>query len=385
MFNDLLLMTPGPVALDAEVLLAGAQPLQHHRTTDFSPIYADCVTRLKRLFKTEKELFLTTSSGTGVMETAIANLFQPGEQILSVETGAFGERFSQIGKAFQLAVIPLRYPWGHRAKPEDIVSMLDKHPQIKGITVTFNETSTGVKNDLAAIGKVLKGRDVLFITDGVSGIGALPFEMDAWNIDCAISASQKGFLAPPGVGMIALSERAMKKMESVQCHGFYFDLKHYVSNQRLAIPSYPWTPAISVMFSLQAALKKIEDLGFDVVLNHYHRLAGALRSALKALDLTIFTQPDAVSEVLTVINSPAGIHPGKIVKEIRETYNVLIAGGQGEITDKVFRITTIGAIGERDLIATVGLLELALYKLGHLKELGAGVKAVLTSFAAPRA
>jgi len=377
---DLLLMTPGPVNIDTEVLLAGAQKLKHHRTTDFAPIYADCVSILKRMFKTEHHLFLTTSSGTGAMETAIANHFNPGDEILTVETGAFGERFTQIAKAFRLKVIPLKYPWGHRAKPEDIEKALDKNPNIKGVTVTFNETSTGVCNDLKPIGELLKKRNILFITDGVSGIGALPFEMDAWHVDVAISASQKGFLSPPGVGMIALSEKAFAKMQSIECHGYYFDLKYYKKNQDLVIPSYPWTPAISVMFSLHLALQKIEKMGIEVFHAHFHKLAEGLRTALKQIGLSIFTQPNALSDVLTVINSPEGIHPSKIVQEIRNSYGVLIAGGQGEITDKVFRITTIGAIGEREIISTVGLLEIALTKLGFIKDVGKGSTALLKYF-----
>ncbi|MFZ2960112.1 MAG: alanine--glyoxylate aminotransferase family protein [Candidatus Ozemobacteraceae bacterium] len=382
---DILLMTPGPVALDSDVLQAGAHPLRHHRTNDFAPLYADCVARLKRLFKTQKHLFLTTSSGTGVMETALANHFSPGDAVLTVETGAFGERFTQIARAFKLNAIPLKYPWGHRAKVEDIARELDKNPAIKGVTVTFNETSTGVHNDLAPIGKLIKERpDVLFITDGVSGIGALPFDMDGWNVDVAISASQKGFLAPPGVGMIALSDKAMARMQKTECHGYYFDLKHYKKNQELAIPSYPWTPAISVMFSLHVALEKIERNGLETMCAHYHRLAEGLRAAVEAMGLSIFTQPDARSDVLTVIKAPKGIHPSKIVKEIHDTYSVLIAGGQGEIADSVFRIATIGAIGERDMIGTIGLLELALVKLGYLKEPGRGTTAMLKVFAGQR-
>ena len=383
MNRDILLMTPGPVALDSGILMAGAQPLRHHRTNDFAPLYAECVQICKRLFKTTQHLFLTTSSGTGGMETAIANHFHQGEKIITVETGAFGERFTEIAKAFRLEAVPLQYPWGHRAKLEDIDGILQKNPDAKGITVTFNETSTGVMNDIAAIGKLIKEKypEVLFITDGVSGIGALPFEMDAWHVDVAVSASQKGFLAPPGVGIIALSEKAFQKMQSVQCHGYYFDLKIYKKNQDLAIPSYPWTPAISVMFSFYEALKFIEGKGLEACLNHYRKMAEGLRASLKGLGLTIFTQPDAISNVLTVINTPPGIHPAKIVEEIRQSYNVLIAGGQGKIADKVFRITTIGAIGERELIGTVGLLELTLHKLKVIPELGGGVTAMLKSFA----
>lgn len=377
---DTLLMTPGPVHLDSEVLLAGARPLSHHRTTDFSPIYADCVERLKKIFGTSQRLYLTTSSGTGVMETAIANLFNDGETVLCVDTGIFGQRFAKIAEAFRLKVVVIKCEDGKRVRVEQIAEALEKHPEIVGITVTFNETSTGIMNDVKAIGEFLKDKGKIFITDGVSGIGALPFKMDEWHIDVAVSASQKGFLTPPGVGMIALSEKAWKKVELVKCHGYYFDLKLYRDNQDLPVPAYPWTPAINVMFALQVALEKIERNGIDNVLAHYGKLAGGLRAALKALNLRLFTEEQATSNVLTVFYTPEGINPKEIVAEMRNRYGILIAAGQGPYIEKVLRITTIGAIGERDLIGTVGLLEMVLQKKGYLKQVGAGVGAMMEYF-----
>ncbi len=377
---DTLLMTPGPVHLDSEVLLAGARPLSHHRTTDFSPIYEDCVRRLKKFFGTSQRLYLTTSSGTGVMETAIANLFNDGETVLCVDTGIFGQRFARIAEAFRLKVVTIKCEDGKRARVEQIAEALEKHPEIAGVTVTFNETSTGIWNDVKSIGEYLKDKNRIFITDGVSGIGALPFKMDEWHVDVAVSASQKGFLTPPGVGMIALSEKAWHKVESVKCHGYYFDLKLYRDNQDLPVPAYPWTPAINVMFSLQVALEKLERMGMENVFAHYARLAGGLRAALKALGLKLFTEDAATSNVLTVFYVPEGINPKEIVAEMRNRYGILIAAGQGPFIEKVLRITTIGAIGERDLIGTVGLLEMVLQKKGYLKQVGKGVKAMMEFF-----
>lgn len=377
---DTLLMTPGPVHLDSEVLLAGARPLTHHRTTDFSPLYEDCVARLKKVFGTTQRLYLTTSSGTGVMETAIANLFNDGETVLCVDTGIFGQRFAKIAEAFRLKVIVLKCDDGKRVRVEQIAEALEKNPEIAGVTVTFNETSTGIWNNVEEIGKFLKDKNRIFITDGVSGIGALPFKMDEWHVDVAVSASQKGFLTPPGVGMIALSEKAWKKVESVKCHGYYFDLKLYKENQELPVPAYPWTPAINVMFSLQTALQKIERTGLDNVFAHYAKLAGGLRAALKALNLKIFTEESATSNVLTVFYVPESINPKEIVAEMRNRYGILIAAGQGPFIEKVLRITTIGAIGERDLIGTIGLLEMVLQKKGYIKQVGAGVAAMMDFF-----
>lgn len=377
---DTMLMTPGPVHLDSEVLLAGARQLSHHRTNDFAPIYKECVELLKKFFGTDQYLYLTTSSGTGAMEAAIANLFNDGETVLNIQTGVFGVRFTQICEAFRLKTVILKCDDGKAVTVEQIAEVLKKHPEICGITVTFNETSTGICNDIKAIGNFLKDKGKILVVDGVSGLGALPYKMDEWHVDVTVSASQKGFLAPPGVGMIALSEKAWKKVETVKCHGYYFDLKLYKRDQELPIPAYPWTPAINVMFSLQAALRKIDCIGLDKCLNHYAKLAGGLRSALKALGLKLFTEEKATSNVLTVFYAPEGIAPKEIVAEMRNKYGILIAGGQEQFAATLLRITTIGAIGERDLLGTVGLLEMILKKKGYLKQTGAGLIAMQEYF-----
>lgn len=377
---DTMLMTPGPVHLDSEVLLAGARPLLHHRTNDFAPIYKECVELLKKFFGTDQSLYLTTSSGTGAMEAAIANLFNDGETVLTVQTGVFGVRFTQICEAFRLKTVVLKCDDGKAVTVDQIDEVLRKHPEISGVTVTFNETSTGICNDIKTIGNFLKDKGKILIVDGVSGLGALPYKMDEWHVDVTVSASQKGFLAPPGVGMIALSEKAWKKVETVKCHGYYFDLKLYKRDQELPIPAYPWTPAINVMFSLQAALRKIDRIGLDNCLKHYAKLAGGLRAALKALGLKLFTEEKATSNVLTVFYAPEGIAPKEIVAEMRNKYGILIAGGQEQFAATLLRITTIGAIGERDLIGTVGLLEMILKKKGYLKQTGAGLIAMQEYF-----
>jgi aspartate aminotransferase-like enzyme len=383
-FLDTLLMTPGPVHVDSEVMLAGAQSMRHHRTTDFSPVYTECVDLLKKFIKT-KHLYLTTSSGTGGMETAIANFFNEGETVLTVQTGVFGVRFTQICEAFNLKTVVLKCGDGKAVRVEEIAAMLEKHPEITGVTVTFNETSTGVKNDIKAIGEFLKDKNVILVVDGVSGLGALPYDHDAWHVDVTVGASQKGFLAPPGVGMVALSERAIAKMETVKCHGIYFDLKLYRKNQEGAIPAYPWTPAISVMYPLLAALRKIDKFGLDNCIKHYGKLAGGLRAALTAMGIKIFTEEAATSNVLTVFYVPENIVPKELVAEMVSSYGIRIAGGQEQFANSLLRITTIGNIGERELIGTVGLLEMILKRKGYLKETGAGLRAMMEYFMAEEA
>ena len=377
---DTLLMTPGPVHLDADVMLAGARALTHHRTNDFAPVYTECVTLLKKFFGTTQKLYLTTSSGTGAMETAIANLFNDGETVLTVQTGVFGVRFTKICEAFRLKTVVLACEDGKGVTVEQIATALEKNPEIAGVTVTFNETSTGIRNNIEAIGNFLQDKGKIFITDGVSGIGALPFKMDEWHVDVALSASQKGFLAPPGVGMIALSEKAWNKVETVKCHGYYFDLKIYKKDQEGAIPAYPWTPAINVMFSLLEALRKIDRIGIENCFKHYEKLAGGLRAALKAMNLRLFTEENATSNVLTVFYAPEGVAPKDIVTEMRNRYGILIAGGQEQFAKTLLRITTIGSIGERDVLGTVALLEMTLKKFGYLKQVGAGVSATMEYF-----
>lgn len=377
---DTLLMTPGPVQLSSDIMLAGAQPLRHHRTNDFSTLYTETVDLCKKFFGTKERLFLTTSSGTGVMETAIANLFNEGETVLTVQTGVFGERFTKIAQAHRLNAIVIKCDDGKRVTVEQIAEALKQHPDIKGITVTFNETSTGIVNDIEAIGKFLKDKGVILITDGVSGIGALPFKMDEWHVDVAVSASQKGFLAPPGIGMIALSQRAWEKVEQVKCHGLYYDLKVYETNFNNKVPANPWTPAITVIYSLLESLRKIDRVGIDKFHAHYDKMAGGLRAALKAMNIKIFTELDACSSVLTVFYAPEAVKPAEIVAEMRQKYGILIAGGQGALASSILRITTIGNIGERDLIGTVGLLEMILVQKGVLKHTGPGLNAMLEYF-----
>ena len=377
---ETLLMTPGPVHLDSETMLAGAATLLHHRTSDFSPIYSECLNLLKKFIGVKNNLFLTTSSGTGAMETAIANLFNEGETILNIQTGVFGVRFTQICQAFNLKTVELKCADGKAVTIDEIANALKEHPEITGVTVTFNETSTGVCNDIEAIGNFLKDKNIFLVVDGVSGLGALPYDHDKWHVDATVTASQKGFLAPPGVGMVALSDRAWEKAQSVKVHGLYFDLKVYKKNQDLAVPAYPWTPAINVMYSLLAALRRIDKIGLDKCIAHYHRLAEGFRAALKALNIKVFTEEKALSNVLTVFYVPEGINPKEIIKEMVERYGIRIAGGQEQFANSLLRVTTIGNIAERDIISTVGILEMMLKEKGALKEVGAGTKAAMDYF-----
>ena len=350
---DTMLMTPGPVHLDSEVLLAGARPLRHHRTNDFAPTYRECVDLLKKFFGTTQHLYLTTSSGTGGMETAIANLFNEGETVLTVQTGVFGVRFTQICEAFRLKPVVLKCDDGKAVTVEQIAEALKKHPEISGITVTFNETSTGICNDIKAIGEFLKDKGKS--SSSTAFPARRPAQMDD-GVDVCISASQKGFLAPPGVGMVPCPTKP-EKVETVKCHSYYFDPSstNAIRNRR---PAYPWTPAINVMFSLLEALRKIDRIGLDNCIKHYAKLAGGLRAALKALGLKLFTEEKATSNVLTVFYAPEGIAPKDIVAEMRNKYGILIAGGQEQFAATLLRITTIGAIGERDLLGTIALLEM---------------------------
>lgn len=379
-FIETLLMTPGPVHVDAETMLAGAQTLLHHRTSDFSPIYSECLELLKKFIGVKNNLFMTTSSGTGAMETAIANLFNEGETVLNIVTGVFGVRFTQICEAFRLNTVVLKAEDGKRIEIEQIAEVLKQHPEITGVTVTFNETSTGVVNDIKAIGEFLKDKNVMLVVDGVSALGAIQYNHDEYHVDATCTASQKGFLCPPGVGMVALSDRAWEKAQTVKVHGLYFDLKVYKKNQDLAVPAFPWTPAINVQYSLLAALRKIDNMGLDKCIEHYHKLAEGFRAGLKAMGIKIYTAENALSNVLTVFYVPEGINPKEIIKEMVEKFGIRIAGGQEQYANTLLRVTTIGNIGERDIIATLGCLEIMFKKKGALKEVGTGTKAAMEYF-----
>lgn len=365
------ILSPGPTAIPSEISLAGALPMIHHRTPQFQKVIKEVAEGLKYFFVTENPVYFVPASGTGMMEMAIANLTSPGDAILVVEGGKFGERWSSIGKAFHCNVIPIKIEYGKAIQPAQIEEALKKNPEAKGVFTQLSETSTGCVYDIEAIGKVVSKTEALFVVDGISGLGAEPCYPDQWGVDCVLTGSQKGVMLPPGLGFISVSPKAWKKIEQSKNPRFYFDLKSY--RKALQSDDSPYTPAISLLFQLQEALKIVKSETIEGVWTRHGWLANATRAGVQALNLELFAERPG--NILTAVKVPAGLDGEKIVKMMRDDLGVTIAGGQGEMKGKVLRIAHLGYVDRFDVIVGISALEIAMKRLGASVKLGTGLAA----------
>ena len=379
------LMTPGPTDIPPDVLLEAAQPSMHHRTPQFSKILVEASKGLREIFQTKGDVLTLFSSGTGGMEAAVANLVLPGEKVLVASIGNFGERWGKIVAAFGGTVEKLYYPWGEAVKPDAVEKKLKANPGIKLVFTQHNETSTGVVNDVATLAKVAHKNGALLIVDAISSMGVIPYYTDAWDVDVTISGSQKGFMIPPGLAFIHLGKRAWDRVAKKKQAGnkgyFYFDLaaaRDKLNDEKS--PTSPWTPAVSLVRQLKVAVDMVLDEGMQELWARHHRLAEATRAAVRALKLKPFAKANP-SDAITSVKVPAGVDGAALVKKFRDEWGVTIAGGQGDLKGKIFRIGHMGYAEEKDIIQAIGVLELILKELGHKFALGAGVTAALKSFA----
>ncbi|MDI6606029.1 MAG: alanine--glyoxylate aminotransferase family protein [Candidatus Omnitrophota bacterium] len=365
-------MTPGPTPIPAQVLGVMAQPIIHHRTPQFQAIIKEAHEGLKYVFQTKNDCFMLASSGTGAMEAAVVNLVSPGDTVITVQGGKFGERWTELCKSYGINTEIIDVEWGRGVLPEEIEKRLKANPGIKAVFTTLCETSTGVVNDIESIGKVVKATDAVLVIDAISGLGAIDLKTDAWNCDVVVSGSQKGLMLPPGLGFISLSLKAWKLVENAKSPRYYFDLNK--AKKAASKSDTPFTPAITLIIGLVEALKMIKEDGLENVFSRHKKMAAATQAAMGALGLELFA-PSAASDVVTAVKVPQGIDGEKLVKTMRDTYNVTIAGGQAELKGKVFRIAHMGYIGEFDIITAISCLEKVLAQMGHKFELGSGVKA----------
>jgi aspartate aminotransferase-like enzyme len=365
------LLTPGPTPLPPAVCEAMARPIIHHRTPQFQVVLKEASEGLKYVFQTVNDVFILASSGTGAMEAAVVNLLSPGDTTLTVQAGKFGERWTELCRAYGITPEIIDVEWGRAVEPLEIQKRLKANPKIKAVFTTLCETSTGVATDIEAIGKVVKDTAAVLAVDAISGLGAIDLKTDDWFCDMVVSGSQKGLMLPPGLGFISLSQKAWKLVESSKCPKYYFDLKE--AKKALDKTDTPFTPAITLIIALCEALKMIKEEGLEKVFLRHGKMADATRLAVKAMGLELFA-PTAVSDVVTAVKVPAGIDGEKLVKTMRDTYGVTIAGGQSELKGKVFRIAHMGYIGEFDIILCLSCLEKVLSQMGYKFNLGAGVK-----------
>ncbi|MDI6799914.1 MAG: alanine--glyoxylate aminotransferase family protein [Actinomycetota bacterium] len=369
------LMTPGPTPVPAEVLLAQAKPMIHHRAPYYSKVFTSVLDGLKYVFQTDNDVLIFSSSGTGAMESAVVNLFSQGDKVIVVNTGNFGERFAKISKAYGLEVTELAYEWGEKANPDDIRKSLANDPDIKGVFVTHSETSTGIVNDIKVIGDMVKDTKAALIVDTVSGLGALEFRTDAWHVDVAVCGSQKALMAPPGLAFAAVSEKAWAMVEKSTLPKFYFSYEKSLAALKKDTPQNPFTPPVSLVLALDEALKMIKAEGLDNIIKRHSILGKAARAGVKALGLEFFGACDDTSNAVTAIKAPEGINSKEIVKIMREKYGLTIAGGQGKVTGLIFRLGHLGYYDRFDIITTLSGIEMTLKELAYKFEQGAGITA----------
>ncbi|MFA5062721.1 MAG: alanine--glyoxylate aminotransferase family protein [Candidatus Omnitrophota bacterium] len=366
------LLTPGPTPLPPQVMESMARPIIHHRTPQFQAMLKEAVEGLKYVFQTNNDVFILTSSGTGAMEAAVINLLSAGDTALVVQGGKFGERWTEICKAYGITVEVIDVKWGKAVNPLDIEKKLKANPKIKAVFTTQCETSTGVLNDIAAIGKAVKNTEAVLVVDAISSLGAVDLKTDEWACDVVVSGSQKGLMLPPGLSFISVSLKAAKLVENSKSPRYYFDLRK--AKKALDKTDTPFTPAITLVIALNEALKLIRQDGLDVVFNRHRKLADATRAAVKALGLELFA-PESGSDVVTSVKVPAGFDGEKLVKTMRDTYGVTIAGGQDELKGKVFRFAHMGFIEEFDIVIGISCLEKVLTQMGYKFQMGTGIRA----------
>lgn len=376
------LMTPGPTQVPEEALLAQAKPLIHHRSPAYAELLKEAVKLLAYVFQTRGDVLLLTSSGTGAMESAVANLFSPSDQVLVVSTGKFGERWSEICQAFGLVVVEEKVEWGKPADPALVEKALSVNPEIKGVLVTHSETSTGVVNDIKAMAQYTKDRpNVVLVVDAVSSLGACELRMDEWGLDVVVSGSQKALMVPPGLSFVALSDKAWGFVEKSTLPKYYWDFKKYKKSFEKSVPQSPFTPAIATVLALATSLKLILEEELENVWNRHMVLGRATRAGVKALGLELFSPDDDSSSAVTAILAPPSIDAGEIVKMMRSDHNVWIAGGQANLKGKIFRIGHCGYYTPIDVIVTLSCLERVLLKLGVQIKLGKSLQAAQQVFA----
>ena len=366
------LLAPGPTPVPERALLKMAQSMIHHRTPEFSAIFKETAELLKYVFQTKQDVLILAASGTGAMEGSITNFFSPGDEVITINGGKFGERWTKICQTYGLKVHEIKVEWGKAVNPSDVKAILDKNPNIKGVFSQASETSTTVQHPVKELAELTKGKNCLLIVDGITAVGVTDIPMDDWGIDILVSGSQKAFMLPPGLAFAAMSDKAWKFNETAKCPRFYLDFKKERKN--LADNTTAYTPAVSLIIGLREALLMIKEEGLQNMFARHDRLARATRAAMKALGLKLLA-PENPAFSATGVFVPEGVDGGKLVKYLRDEVGITLAGGQDHLKGKILRVAHLGYIDTFDIIVSVSAIEMALAKFGHKVELGKGVGA----------
>jgi serine---pyruvate transaminase len=372
------LFTPGPTPVPPEVLEAMSRPILHHRSSDFRQILERCLLRLAQAYRTEGDVLLYTASGTGGMESAVSNLTRPGDRVVVISAGYFGERWVEVARNFGCEVDELRYEWGEAPAPEDLSQRLRELGGAKVVFTTHSETSTGVVADVQALAAAAKDAGALVVVDAVSSLGAVPLETDAWGLDAVISGSQKALMTPPGIATVSVSADGWAAVDQQAPSRYYFDWGRTRYAQESFDPSF--TPAVSIVVGLDVALGLLLDEGLEQAFERHARLGRACRAGAKAMGLELFSPDDDRSAVVTAINAPDGIDSSELVQTLRDRQGIVLAPGQGPLKGKVFRIGHIGYYDVFDITTALAGVELVLSELGADIERGVAITAALEAF-----
>ncbi len=374
------LMTAGPTPLPPAVSQVMAEPMLYHRAPAFIEVYARTLGRLKQVFATGNDVLVFASSGSGAMESAVANLVRPGEPALVASCGKFGERWAELCNAYGADTIHWETEWGLKVDPSELDRRLGENPGVEVVFTTLSETSTGVVNDVRELADVAHRHGALIAVDAVSGLGAVPCPQDEWGVDVLVSGSQKALMAPPGLGFASPNEAALRRAAEAPGRRYYFDWQRTVDGQRKEQPDSPFTPAVGLVQALDVALGLIEEEGLDAVYERHRLLGRATREAARALDLELLGGGDERANVVTAIVLPESIDGARVPKLMRDRFGITIAGGQGHLKGRIARIAHCGYFGAFDIVVTVSALEMTLAELGHEVELGTGVAAAQRVF-----
>ena len=364
------LRIPGPTPVPADILQAVAHPMVNHRGREFAALISRVAERLKDFYLTSNDVLILSASGTGGLEAAVVNTLSPGDKVLSVSIGSFGERFAAIADIYGAEVIPLQYEWGQAARADDVRQALAEQPDVTAVLVTHNETSTGVTNPLEEIARVVRDADPstgsgrTLLVDAVSSLGAIPLETDGWGLDVVVTGSQKGWMVPPGLAFVSMSERAWRAYENAKMPRFYLDLGRH--RDLLPKGQTPWTPTMSIFFGLDVALERMVEEGMERIFARHASIGRMVRRGVNELGLELLCQDERfASDTVTAIKCPDGVEVSALRTLLEDDYGVVLAGGQGKLQGKIFRIGHLGLVEEDDITQTLSSLEQALPRLGY--------------------
>lgn len=371
------LRIPGPTPLPERVVRSMNRPMIDHRGPEFAAILAEITAGAKRVFKTKNDLLLLTCSGTGGLESAVANLVSPGDEVIAALCGNFGERFAALAAAYGADVVRLEAEWGQPVEANDLRLVIDRHPKARVVLLTHNETSTGLTNRLQELARVAREHDRIVVVDGVSSVSSIEIDSDGWGIDVAVSGSQKGWMAPPGFALVSVSERAWAQSAVAKSPRFYFDWKEARAWAEKGMT--PFTPAVPVAFAMQEGLRMLEEEGLANVYARHARLARATQAGLEALGFQLYAREGYRSNTVTSALPPPGLDVNALRKLIDTRYGVVIAGGQAKMAGKMVRVGHLGAVAEGDVVQVIWAIEQALEELDVAPADGRGVAAVTAS------